>query len=50
MPMKEIRKLTARQLAVKIKQREVSVTEAAKAALEQIHLAEPDLGLSLIHI
>ncbi len=44
MPMKEIRKLTARQLAVKIKQREISVTEAAKAALEQIHQAEPALG------
>ena len=43
MPMKEIRKLTARQLAVKIKQREISVTEAAKAALEQIHQAEPAL-------
>lgn len=44
MPMKEIRNLTALQLAAKIKQKEISVTEAAKAALEQIRETEPALG------
>jgi aspartyl-tRNA(Asn)/glutamyl-tRNA(Gln) amidotransferase subunit A len=38
--MKEIRKLTALQLAEKIKKKEVGVEEAVKATLEQIHQVE----------
>ena len=38
--MKEIRSLTALQLAEKIKQREISVAEGVLAALEQINSAE----------
>ncbi len=40
MSMKEIRKLTALQLAEKIKKKEVGVEEAVKATLEQIHQVE----------
>lgn len=43
MSMKEIRKLTALQLAEKIKKKEVGVEEAAKATLEQIHQVETEV-------
>ena len=43
MSMKEIRKLTALQLAEKIKKKEVGVEEAVKATLEQIHQVETEV-------
>lgn len=43
MSVKEIRQFTALQLAEKIKHKEISVTEAVQATLEQIHQAEPEI-------
>ncbi len=42
--MKEIRTFTARKLAEKIKQKEISVTEAVQAALEQIGSVEGEIN------